>query len=36
VHQPAVVPGEICWTLTRLEAPNRLLGWQGLVQRLLT
>jgi len=36
IHQPAVVPGETCWTLTRLEVPNRLLGWQGLVQRLLT
>jgi putative transcriptional regulator len=36
VHQPVVVPGETCWTLTRLETPNRLLGWQGLVQRLLT
>jgi hypothetical protein len=24
------------WTLTRLEKPNRLLGWQGWLQRLLS
>jgi putative transcriptional regulator len=36
VHQPVVVPGETCWTLTRLETPNRLLGWQGWAQRLLS
>jgi putative transcriptional regulator len=36
IHQPVVVPGETCWTLTRLETPNRLFGWQGLAQRLLT
>ena len=35
VHQPVVAPGETCWTLTRLERPNRLLGWQGWAQRLL-
>jgi putative transcriptional regulator len=36
VHQPVMAPGETCWALTRLERPNRLLGWQGWAQRLLS
>lgn len=34
VHRPIVEPGEECWILTRLEKPNRLLGWAGWLQRL--
>jgi putative transcriptional regulator len=36
IHRPVIEPGETCWILLRLEAPNRLLGWQGWVQRLLS
>ena len=33
-HQTVVEPGDTCWTLTRLEQPNRFLGWRGWLQRL--
>jgi putative transcriptional regulator len=35
VHEPLIEPGATCWTLTRLEKPNQLFGWQGWLQRLL-
>lgn len=34
-HRPVIQPGDECWTLTRLERPNRLLGGWGWVQRLV-
>jgi putative transcriptional regulator len=33
-HRPVTEPDEECWTLTRLEKPNLLLGWRGWLQRL--
>jgi putative transcriptional regulator len=33
-HRPWTEPHEECWTLTRLEKPNRFLGWRGWLQRL--
>lgn len=33
-HRPLTAPDEECWVLTRLEAPNRFLGWRGWLQRL--
>jgi len=35
IHETLTEPGETCWTLTRLEKPNRLLGWWGLLQPFL-
>jgi len=35
-HEPVTEAGESCWTLTRLEKPNRFFGWQGLLVRLLS
>jgi putative transcriptional regulator len=34
-HRPFTEPDEECWTLLRLEKPNRFLGWRGLAMRLL-
>jgi putative transcriptional regulator len=36
VHRPVIEPGDTCWTLTRLEKPNRILGWQGWLLRLFS
>lgn len=33
-HRPVAEAGAACWTLLRLERPNRILGWQGWVQRM--
>ncbi len=35
-HGPMTEPDEECWTLVRLEKPNRFLGWRGVLQSLLT
>lgn len=35
-HGPMTEPDEECWTLVRLEQPNRFLGWRGVLQSLLT
>jgi putative transcriptional regulator len=35
-HEPVTEAGEPCWTLTRLEKPNRFFGWHGLLMRLLS
>jgi putative transcriptional regulator len=35
IHRPVAEAGRPCWTLLRLEQPNRILGWQGWVQRLV-
>jgi putative transcriptional regulator len=33
-HRPFTEPDEECWTLLRLEKPNRFRGWRGWMQRL--
>jgi putative transcriptional regulator len=35
-HTPATEPDEGCWTLIRMEKPNRFLGWRGVVLALFT
>lgn len=35
-HGPLTEPDEECWTLVRLEKPNRFLGWRGVLQSLFT
>lgn len=35
-HAPLTEPDEECWTLVRLEKPNRFLGWRGALLSLLT
>lgn len=35
-HSPLTEPDEGCWTLVRLEKPNRFFGWRGVLQSLLT
>lgn len=35
-HRPVTDRDEECWTLTRLEAPIRFLGWRGGLQKLLS
>jgi putative transcriptional regulator len=35
-HEPVTEAGAPCWTLTRLEKPNRFFGWPGLLVRLLS
>jgi anti-sigma factor ChrR (cupin superfamily) len=36
IHEPATEAGAPCWSLTRLEKPNRFFGWRGLLVRLLS
>jgi len=36
IHEPITEAGEPCWTLTRLEKPNRFFGWHGWLMRLLS
>lgn len=35
-HEPITETGAPCWSLTRLEKPNRFFGWRGLLVRLLS
>jgi putative transcriptional regulator len=35
-HRPFTEPDEECWTLLRLEKPNRFRGWRGWMQSLLS
>jgi len=35
-HGPMTEPDEECWTLLRLEKPNRFLGWRGVLQSIFT